>query len=52
MYCAAPRYGPSKITMALPLKAEHASETEDFESRRKVVKFVVVKKSEPDQLCH
>src|SRR6266487_3978008 len=34
--------------MALPLKAEHASETEDFESRRKVVKFVVVKKSEPD----
>jgi RNA polymerase sigma factor (sigma-70 family) len=32
--------------MALPLKAEHASETEDFESDRKTVKFVVVKKRE------
>jgi RNA polymerase sigma factor (sigma-70 family) len=30
--------------MALPLKAEHASETEDFESTAKIVKFVVVKK--------
>src|SRR5213595_3668465 len=34
--------------MALPVKTEHASETEDFESRRKVVNFVVVKKSESD----
>ena len=34
--------------MALPLKAEHASETEDFESDRKTVKFVVVKKREED----
>src|SRR5437868_6603734 len=32
--------------MALPLKAEHASETEDFESDQKTVKFVVVKKHE------
>src|SRR5437762_8465870 len=32
--------------MALPLKAEHASETEDFESDQKTVKFVVVKKPE------
>jgi RNA polymerase sigma-70 factor, ECF subfamily len=32
--------------MALPLKAEHASETEDFESDQKTVKFVVVKKRE------
>ena len=32
--------------MALPLKAEHASETEDFVSDPKIVKFVVVKKRE------
>jgi RNA polymerase sigma-70 factor (ECF subfamily) len=32
--------------MALPLKAEHASETEDFESRPNIVKFTVVKESE------
>ena len=32
--------------MALPLKAEHASETEDFESDQTIVKFVVVKKRE------
>jgi RNA polymerase sigma-70 factor (ECF subfamily) len=31
--------------MALPLKAEHASETEDFESRPNIVKFTVVKES-------
>jgi RNA polymerase sigma-70 factor (ECF subfamily) len=34
--------------MALLLKSEHASETEDFESDPKIVKFVVVKKSEED----
>jgi RNA polymerase sigma-70 factor, ECF subfamily len=34
--------------MALPLKTEHASDTQDLESHRKVVKFVVLKKSEPD----
>ncbi len=34
--------------MALPLKAEHASETEEFESTSKIVKFVVVKKREED----
>jgi RNA polymerase sigma-70 factor (ECF subfamily) len=34
--------------MALLLKAEHASETEDFESRRKIVRFSVVKKPEQD----
>ncbi len=39
-------YDPSKITMALPLKAEHASETEDFESRPNIVKFTVFKESE------
>jgi RNA polymerase sigma factor, sigma-70 family len=32
--------------MALPLKAEHASETEDGESGQKIVKFVVVRKLE------
>ncbi len=32
--------------MALPLKAEHASQTEDFESDPKIVKFVVLKKRE------
>jgi RNA polymerase sigma-70 factor (ECF subfamily) len=37
----------SKIIMALLLKTEHASETEDLELQRKVVKFVIVKKSEP-----
>ena len=41
-------YDPSKITVALPLKAEHVSETEDFESRRKIVKFTVFKESEQD----
>jgi RNA polymerase sigma-70 factor (ECF subfamily) len=37
-----------KIALALPLKADDASETEDFESDRKTVKFVVVKKREGD----
>jgi RNA polymerase sigma-70 factor, ECF subfamily len=32
--------------MALPLKAEHPSENQDFESNQKIVKFVVVKKRE------
>ena len=32
--------------MALPLKAEHVSETEDFASRRNIVKFTVFKESE------
>ena len=32
--------------MALLLKAEHASETEDFESDSKIVKFLIVKKRE------
>ena len=35
--------------MALPMKAEHASQTKDFESHPKIVKFTVVKKAEPDQ---
>src|SRR5580700_11199983 len=35
--------------MALPLNAEHASETEDFESDPKIVKFVVLKKREEDR---
>ena len=34
--------------MALPLKAEHLSKTEDFESRRNIVKFTVFKGSEQD----
>jgi RNA polymerase sigma-70 factor (ECF subfamily) len=38
----------SKIAMALLLKAEHVSETEDFESDPKIVKFVVLKKREED----
>jgi RNA polymerase sigma-70 factor (ECF subfamily) len=48
--CTVPRrsYDPSKITVALPLKAEHVSETEDSESRPKNVKFAIVKKTEPD----
>ena len=41
-------YDPSKIAVALPLKAEHVSETEDFESRRNIVKFTVFKGSEQD----
>jgi len=48
VHCAAPRYDSSKIAMALLLKAEHASETEEFESTPKIVKFVVVKKREED----
>src|SRR5437762_9223170 len=46
--CTVPRrsYDPSEITMALPLKAEHASETEDFESCPNIVKFTVVRHSE------
>jgi len=39
-------HGPSKFTMALPLKAEHASETQDFESSRNIVKFTVFKGSD------
>jgi len=39
-----PRYDANKIAMALPLKTAHASQTEDFESDPKIVKFVVVKK--------
>src|SRR2546430_14184937 len=37
--------------MVLPLKAEHASQTEDFESSAKIVKFSVVPKKheKPDQ---
>jgi len=34
--------------MALPLKAEHLCKTEDFESRRNIVKFTVFKGSERD----
>jgi RNA polymerase sigma-70 factor (ECF subfamily) len=35
--------------MALPaINAEHSSQAEDFESERKIVKFVVVKKREED----
>jgi RNA polymerase sigma factor (sigma-70 family) len=41
-----PRYDTNKIAMALPLKTAHASQTEDFESDLKIVKFVVVKKRE------
>jgi RNA polymerase sigma factor (sigma-70 family) len=33
-----------EIAMALPLKAEHAFPTEDFESTAKIVKFAVVRK--------
>ncbi len=36
----------SKIAVALPAKTEHPSETENFESDPKVVKFVVLKKRE------
>src|SRR5437660_192236 len=42
--CAGPGNHTSKIAMALPLKAEHASRTEDLESDRKIVKFVLVGK--------
>jgi len=45
---AAPEYSFRKSIMALPLKAQHTFETEDFESRRKVVKFTVLKKADPD----
>ena len=48
--CTVPRrsYDASKITVALPLEAEHVFETEDFESRPKIVKFAIVKKTEAD----
>jgi RNA polymerase sigma factor (sigma-70 family) len=48
--CTVPRrsYDPARITVALPLKAEHVSETEDSESRPKIVKLAIVKKTEPD----
>jgi RNA polymerase sigma-70 factor (ECF subfamily) len=39
----------SKIAMALPAKIGHASETEDFESVPKIVKFVVLKRHEEDR---
>src|SRR5437762_7535255 len=44
--CAVPRDNANKIAMALPLKTAHASQTEDFESDSKIVKFVVLKKHE------
>ena len=34
--------------MALAVKAQHTFETEDSEPRRKIVKFAIVKKTEPD----
>src|SRR6266496_5238550 len=40
----------SKIAMAFPAKIRHASETEEFESHRKIVKFAIVKKSEPHHI--
>jgi RNA polymerase sigma factor (sigma-70 family) len=45
MPCRA-EYDPPKIAMALALKAEHASQTEDVESTAKIVKFAVVKNQE------
>jgi RNA polymerase sigma factor (sigma-70 family) len=47
--CVRPEITLSKIVMALSLNAEHASQTEDFEARAKIVKFAVVKKREEDQ---
>src|SRR5436190_2356021 len=38
--------------MAAPLKAEYAFGPEDLESRRKVVKFTVLKKADPDHTDH
>ena len=40
------RHDPTKIAMALPLKAEHVSQTGDCESDPKIVKFVVLRKGE------
>src|SRR4029453_8232922 len=34
--------------MVLPLKTKHASETQESEARRKIVKFTVVKKTQAD----
>jgi RNA polymerase sigma factor (sigma-70 family) len=42
------QYDPSKVAMVLSLKAEYGSETEDFESDPKIVKFAVVKRREED----
>jgi RNA polymerase sigma-70 factor (ECF subfamily) len=39
----------SKIAMALPLKGEHASQTEDFGSTAKIVKFAVVPRKHEEQ---
>jgi len=36
--------------MVLPLKTKHASETQDSESRRKIVKFTVVEKTQADHV--
>jgi RNA polymerase sigma-70 factor (ECF subfamily) len=48
--CTVPRRScdPAKITVVLPLKAGHVSETEDSESRPKIVKFAIIKKTELD----
>src|SRR5437667_1915315 len=46
--CAVPGYDANKIAMALPLITADASLTKDFESNRKIVKFVVVKKPEEE----
>lgn len=44
--CFEPRYRFSKIPVALPVEAAHASPNQDFESSRKTVKFFVVKQAE------
>jgi RNA polymerase sigma-70 factor (ECF subfamily) len=36
--------------MVLPLKTKHASETQDSEARRKIVKFTVVEKTQADHV--
>lgn len=46
---ASPESGRSKNNMAAQLEGEYASATQDLESSAKIVKFAVLKKSEPSQ---
>jgi RNA polymerase sigma-70 factor, ECF subfamily len=46
----APEYSSRKSLIALALKAQHTLQTEDLESRRKVVKFTVLRKADPNQV--
>lgn len=52
MWCGGAQYELPKIAMALPLKAEHACDTQEFDSEQKIVKFAVVKNREGHPPAH